>query len=237
MVDQGLADSRARAKALIMAGRVLADGTPVAKAGGLLPAQTVLRVKEGQDFASRGGVKLSGALDDLGLDVRAWKCLDIGASTGGFTDCLLQRGAAGVTAVDVGYGLIHWRLRQDSRVRVLERTNARGLTPEMVDGPYDLAVIDVSFISLALVLPPVIRVLRPEALILALVKPQFEVGREKVGRGGVVRDPELQAEAVARVADKARELDLAVLSSTPARIKGPKGNQEHFLLMRLPGTG
>ena len=140
MVDQGRASTRSHAKALIMAGKVLAGGIPVTKAGALLAPDVTLTLKESSDFASRGGIKLAGALDDLGLDVRGWKCLDIGASTGGFTDCLLQRGAAGVTAVDVGYGLIDWKLRNDPRVTVLERTNARYLEPGRVDGPFDFAV-------------------------------------------------------------------------------------------------
>jgi 23S rRNA (cytidine1920-2'-O)/16S rRNA (cytidine1409-2'-O)-methyltransferase len=161
--------------------------------------------------------------------VEGARALDVGASTGGFTDCLLQHGAAEVTAVDVGYGQLHWRLRQDPRVRVIERTNARLLTPDLVGGPFSLVVIDVSFISLALILPAVLKVLSAGGEVLALVKPQFELGPEKVGRGGVVRDPVLQAEAVERVAGLARSLGLSVLGTAPARLKGPQGNQEYFL--------
>ncbi len=237
LVESGLAESRTRAQAMIMAGVVLAGGDRVEKAGQMLAAGTVLTIKgQGPVFVSRGGEKLSGALADLGVDPAGLRVLDVGASTGGFTDCLLRAGARESVAVDVGYGQLHWSLRQDPRVTVLERTNARYLTPEQVGEPVDLAVIDVSFISIRLILPAVAGVLRPGGLILAMVKPQFEAGPEKVGRGGVVRDPAVQAEAVEAVAAAGRELGLEVRGSSPARIKGPKGNQEHFLLfVRLSG--
>ncbi|MEW6265979.1 MAG: TlyA family RNA methyltransferase [Thermodesulfobacteriota bacterium] len=236
LVDKGLASSRAQARVLIMAGLILADGRLVEKAGQTLDPQADLALKvQASVFVSRGGLKLEGALEDFNLDVSGMKALDIGASTGGFTDCLLKRGAAEVVAVDVGRGLLDWRLRQDSRVKVLERTNARYLTSGQVGKDFDLVVIDVSFISLALILPAVENLVRPESLVLALVKPQFEVGPEKVGRGGVVRDPRLQAEAVAAVSVKAGELGFEVLNQAPSRRKGPKGNQEHFLLLRKTG--
>ncbi len=232
LVEKGLAKTRSHARALIMAGRVLADNQRVDKAGQKLRPDVSLTLKDrGMDYVSRGGFKLAGALDDFDIQVAGLQVLDVGASTGGFTDCLLQRGAVEITAVDVGYGILDWRLRQDSRVKVLERVNARRLTPEQAGGPFDMVVIDVSFISLNLILPPVKNLVKPGGLILALVKPQFEVGREMVGRGGVVRDPELQTEAVNRISDAARTLDLKEVGRAPAHIKGPKGNQEHFLLL------
>jgi len=235
LVKAGLAETRSQARALIMAGLVLADGARVEKAGQLLSPESRLNLKEqAVGYVSRGGLKLEGALKDFNLAVTGLRVLDVGASTGGFTDCLLGHGAGQVVAVDVGYGLLHWRLRQDPRVVVIERTNARYLTRDQVGEPFDLAVIDVSFISLALILPPVRELVRPGGKILALVKPQFEVGPEKVGRGGVVRDPALQAEAVGRAAELAAGLNLTVLSSKPAKIKGPKGNQEYFLLLERP---
>lgn len=235
LVDLGLAETRAQARALIMAGVVLADGRRVEKAGQILRPETTLTLKGLRTgYASRGGLKLEGALTDLGLEVEGLRILDVGASTGGFTDCLLKKGAAEVVAVDVGYGQIHWRLRKDPRVKILERTNARYLTLEQVGRPVDLAVIDVSFISLTLILPPVKDLVKPGGSILALVKPQFEAEREKVGRGGVVRDPGVQAQAVEKIAAAAGELGLDVSGQARSRLKGPKGNQEFFLLMLAP---
>lgn len=219
-----------------MAGLVLADGERVDKAGQMLSPGISLTLKSrGDKYVSRGGSKLEGALDDLAVRAKGFRVLDVGASTGGFTDCLLQRGAREIVTVDVGYGQLHWRLRQDPKVKVLERTNARYLTPDQAGDPFDLAVIDVSFISLTLILPAVRDLVKAGGKILALVKPQFEVGREKVGRGGVVRDPALQAEAVADVAAASLKLGLEVLGSAPSRLKGPKGNQEHFILLRRLG--
>jgi 23S rRNA (cytidine1920-2'-O)/16S rRNA (cytidine1409-2'-O)-methyltransferase len=232
LVDRGLVENRTRAKALILAGQVLARGVRIDKAGDLLDPGVELVLKTGEtSYASRGGFKLEGAIEDLNLDVSGLKALDVGASTGGFTDCLLQKGAAAVTAVDVGYGLLDWRLRNDPRVTTVERTNARNLTAEMVGQNFDLAVIDVSFISLTIVLPAVAPLIRPGGRILAMVKPQFEVGREKVGKGGVVRDPDLQAEAVEKVKKAAEDIGLHPAGTAPSRVKGPKGNQEHFLLL------
>lgn len=233
LVEQGLAESRSQARALIMSGVVLADGQRVDKAGQMLNGECVLTLKDDDGgFVSRGGKKLAGALEDLGVRADGLRALDVGASTGGFTDCLLRAGASEVVAVDVGYGQLHWRLRQDPRVTVLERTNARYLTPDQVGDLFDLAVIDVSFISLNLIIPAVRTLMRPHGRILAMVKPQFEVGPEKVGRGGVVRDPAVQAAAVESVASSARNSGLDVLGTAPARIKGPKGNQEYFLLLK-----
>ena len=236
MVEQGLAGTRSQAKALIMAGQTLADGRRLDKAGELLSPEAVLTLKDREEaYVSRGGLKLEGALDDLDISVAGLKVLDIGASTGGFTDCVLKKGASHVTAVDVGYGILDWRLRQDGRVRVLERTNARHLTPEQAGGTFDMVVIDVSFISLDLILPQVAPLMSACGRILAMVKPQFEVGRDKVGKGGVVRDPKLQEEAVEKVAASARRLGLEIAGRAPSRLKGPKGNQEHFLLLEWSG--
>ncbi|MEW5722895.1 MAG: TlyA family RNA methyltransferase [Thermodesulfobacteriota bacterium] len=234
LTDLGLARTRSQARALIMAGRVLADGEPVRKAGDLLEAGAQVRLRDAGGYVSRGGYKLEGALLDLGLDPAGCKVLDVGASTGGFTDCVLQKGARAVTAVDVGYGLLDWRLRQDPRVTVVERTNARNLTPAEAGEGYDLALVDVSFISLTLILPPLKELLRPGGLILALVKPQFEVGKGRVGKGGVVRDPALQQEAVDKIKGTALNLGLEVRGQALSRLKGPKGNQEHFLLLAKP---
>ena len=236
LVDRGLAQTRSQARSWILAGEIWSGGVRVDKAGQMLPADAVIEERRrGGRYVGRGGVKLEGALADFSLNVAGARALDIGASTGGFTDCLLQHGAAEVTAVDVGYGQFDWRLRQDPRVRVIERTNARFLTPDLVGGPFSLVVIDVSFISLALILPAVLKVLSQGGEVLALVKPQFELGPEKVGRGGVVRDPALQTAAVERVAALARSLGLQVRGTAPARIKGPQGNQEHFLYLGLAG--
>ena len=207
---------------------------PVDKPGTRVAAAAALRLRgEERRFASRAGEKLAGALADLGVDPTGRACLDIGASTGGFTDCLLQAGAASVVALDVGYGQLDVRLRDDPRVRVLERTNARHLQPEAIPERIELVTLDVSFISARLVLPAVARV-APEAEVLALVKPQFEVGKDRVGKGGVVRDEALRTEAVGSVAASAEELGYAVIGRADSRLPGPKGNREVFLWLR-PG--
>jgi 23S rRNA (cytidine1920-2'-O)/16S rRNA (cytidine1409-2'-O)-methyltransferase len=214
---------------------VLVDDVPVDKPGTRVAAGAALRLRgEPRRFASRAGEKLAGALADLGVDPSGRACLDVGASTGGFTDCLLQAGAASVVALDVGYGQLDIRLRDDARVRVLERTNARHLQPEAVPERIELVTMDVSFISARLVLPAVARV-APEAEVLVLVKPQFEVGRDKVGKGGVVREEALRAEAVASVAAAARELGYTEVGRAASRLPGPKGNQEVFLWL-CPGS-
>ena len=230
LVERGLAASRERARRLVMAGGVLVGERPVTKPGAEVAADAEVRLRgSGSPYASRGGEKLAGALDAFGLAVRDLVALDVGASTGGFTDCLLERGARRVIALDVGYGQLAWKLRQDSRVVVIERTNARRLTPAMLPEAPELAVVDVSFISLATVLPAIAGVLTPGATIVALVKPQFEVGRGRVGKGGVVRDPALRAEAVASVRAAAARLGLAVKGEAESTLPGPKGNREVFV--------
>lgn len=232
VVERGLTPARERARALILAGQVLVNGAPETKAGALIPAEAVITLRApDQPYVSRGGLKLAAALDHFKLEVSGLVALDVGASTGGFTDCLLQHGAARVYAVDVGYGQLAWRLRQDQRVIVLERTNIRHLPREAIPEEVDLAVVDVSFISLKLVLPRVLLFLRGGGAILALVKPQFEVGRGQVGKGGVVRDPHLQLQALTTIQDFAQSLGLMAVGSLPSPILGPKGNQEYLLYL------
>jgi 23S rRNA (cytidine1920-2'-O)/16S rRNA (cytidine1409-2'-O)-methyltransferase len=233
---RGLAESRERAQRLIMAGLVLVDGERARHAGKRVRADAEI-VVTGADHAyvSRGGVKLAGALDAFGIDPAGLVCVDVGASTGGFTDCLLQRGAALVHAVDVGYGQLAWKIRNDVRVRVHERTNMRTLPPRTLDPAPQLAVVDASFISLRLLLAPTLAQLAPPATIVALVKPQFEVGREAVGKGGVVRDRDAREGAVAAVAAAAAELGLRVAASCASPITGAKkGNVEFFLHLVTP---
>jgi len=232
LVDLGLAPTRGQAEALIRAGRVLVDDVPVEKPGTRVRAGSQLRLRgQTRRFASRGGEKLAGALADLGVDPAGRRCLDLGASTGGFTDCLLQAGASEVVAVDVGYGQLDPRLRRDPRVRVLERTNARTLEASALGGPVDLVTLDLSFISVRLVLPRV-REIAPEAQLLVLVKPQFEFGRERVGKGGVVRDEGLRAEAVRGVRETAEALGYEVVGQAESKLPGPRGNREIFLHLR-----
>jgi len=230
LVSEGLAESRTQAQALVRAGRVLVDDVPHDKPGVRVAEGATLRVRGGRPYVSRGGSKLAGALEDLGVEPSGLRCLDVGASTGGFTDCLLQAGAPSVVAVDVGYGLLDVRLREDARVRVLERCNARYLEAEQVGGEVDLVVMDVSFISARLMLPSLARV-APRARWLLMVKPQFEVGRGRVGKGGVVRDDALRAEAVDSVAEAARALGFEERARADSRLAGPKGNREVFLLL------
>jgi 23S rRNA (cytidine1920-2'-O)/16S rRNA (cytidine1409-2'-O)-methyltransferase len=236
LAEQGLAESREKAKRLIMAGQVylLQGGTkvPVAKPGQQIPRTASLEMKEAERFVSRGGHKLLTALEHFGLDVTGLVALDAGASTGGFTDCLLQFGAAKVYAVDVGHGQLHWKLVQDPRVINLERVNLRHATSDLLPEKVDLVVADCSFISLKLILPPCLQFLRGGGQILALVKPQFELGPEHAVKG-VVRSEELQLRAVAEVQDFARDvLGLTPLGAVAASIKGPKGNQEYLLHLR-----
>jgi len=213
-----------------MAGAVLVGDRPVTKPGATVPDDAPIRLRsQPSPYVSRGGEKLVGALDAFDVDARDVVALDVGASTGGFTDCLLRRGARRVYAVDVGYGQLAWSLRQDARVVVLERTNGRSLGIALIPEVIDFAVIDVSFISLARVLPAVVALVRPGGTILALVKPQFEVGRARVGKGGVVRDPAARADAVAGVRRAAATLGLAVRGEAESVLPGPKGNREVFL--------
>jgi len=230
LVDRGLVPNRERAQRLILAGAVLVCDRPATKPGVLVPADASLRLRAPvSDYVSRGGEKLAGALDAFGLDVAGTVALDVGASTGGFTDCLLRRGARRVIALDVGYGQLAWSLRQDPRVVVLERTNARGLVASMLPETLDLATVDVSFISLALVLPPVAAVLRVGGTAVALVKPQFEAGRSQVGKGGVVRDPAVRAAAVTAVRQAAEAIGFRMRGEAASVLHGPKGNREVFL--------
>ncbi|HET8761144.1 MAG TPA: TlyA family RNA methyltransferase [Nitrospiria bacterium] len=232
LVERGLAPSRARAQAMILEGLVRSGDRPVAKAGDLIAEDAPLSVT-GADhpYVSRGGVKLAAALDAFAVDPRGLVCLDVGASTGGFTDCLLQRGAVRVWAVDVGYGQLAWSLRTDPRVRLLERANIRTLAREAITEPIDLAVIDVSFISLRLVLPRVAQLVRPGGGIIALIKPQFEVGREHVGSGGIVRDSAQRARAVQEVRIAAEALGLRCEGTIPSPIEGRDGNQEYLIAL------
>ncbi|HHL40664.1 MAG TPA: TlyA family RNA methyltransferase [Deltaproteobacteria bacterium] len=230
LVERGLVESRQKARALIMAGRVVVDGAVADKPGREYRADCRIEIKEGPRYASRGGLKLEGALDRFGLDVRGLRAMDVGSSTGGFTDCLLQRGAAAVWAVDVGRGLLDWRLRRDGRVRLLEGVNVRNLARDAVTDPIDLAVIDVSFISLEKVLPKVREFLAPGARVLALVKPQFEVGRGQVEKGGVVRDPAKHRAVVEKIKGCGLALGFRCLGTTPSPIRGAKGNVEFWVL-------
>jgi len=230
LVERGLFASRSRAAAAVIAGevRVEPDRGGAPKPGQLVRDDVRVHLDERPRFVSRGGLKLANALDALALDPAGRLCLDVGASTGGFTDCLLQRGAEAVVAVDVGYGELDGRLREDPRVTVLERTNARSLTPDLLPYRPHLATVDVSFISLTKVLGPVLACLWPRFDVLALVKPQFELGRERVGRG-VVRDAGDRREAILAVAEAAREMSLPVRGFASSGLPGPKGNRETFV--------
>ncbi len=229
LVERGLAPSREQARRLIMAGEVQVNEQVVDKPGRLVPEDAPVQVRRQPRYVSRGGLKLEAALDRFGLDVSGKVAVDVGASTGGFTDCLLQRGAAKVYAVDVGYGQLAWKLRQDPRVIPLERTNIRYLEA-LPDGELaDLAVIDASFIGLRLVLPATLRLLKPDGQIIALVKPQFEAGRQDVGKGGVVRDPQVHRRVLEEVATLAQELGLTVAGLTVSPAPGPAGNVEFLI--------
>ena len=235
LVDRGLAASRERARALIMSGAVLVGGHPETKPGTLIDAAAAIALREADHpYVSRGALKLVKGLDTFAIDPTGKVALDIGASTGGFTDVLLRRGATRVYAIDVGYGQLAWSLRQDPRVVVLERQNARSMDLSLVPEPCDLAVIDVSFISLTLVLPRVAELLQPAPgkPIIALVKPQFEVGREQVGKGGVVRDEATRLGAVTKVRDWANAHGFVAGDHVESPITGPAGNVEYLLLLR-----
>jgi 23S rRNA (cytidine1920-2'-O)/16S rRNA (cytidine1409-2'-O)-methyltransferase len=232
LVERGLCVSREKARAAVMAGDVLVDGQPLLRAAALLPEDARIEVAQPPRFVSRGGDKLEHALAVFDLDVRALVALDVGASTGGFTDCLLQHGAAKVYAVDVGYGQLDYRLRQDKRVVVLERTNVREL--ESLPEAPDLATIDASFIGLEKVLPAVVRLLKPGGRIVALVKPQFQARRNEVKKGGVVRDPLVHAKVLGRVVAWAASEGLRFGGLTTSPLRGPAGNKEFFVLWTTP---
>ncbi|MFB5268360.1 TlyA family RNA methyltransferase [Paenibacillus enshidis] len=235
LVEQGFYESREKAKAAIMAGLVLADSERIEKAGMKVPRSSQLKVKGAvHPYVSRGGLKLEKAIREFGLNMRDRTMLDIGSSTGGFTDCALQHGAAYVYAIDVGYNQLDWSLRNDERVCVMERTNFRYMTPEDLKGPApDFASIDVSFISLRIILPPLIALLQRPADIAALIKPQFEAGREKVGKSGVVRESATHKEVLHTVLSFARELGLSLKGLTFSPITGGEGNIEFLAYFRL----
>lgn len=222
-----------------MAGQVLVDDRVVDKAGTKVSTEAIIRLRTSDHpYASRGGLKLQGALEDFELDVTGLRCLDLGASTGGFTDCLLQRGATHVVAVDVGTNQLAWKLRSDERVTSIEQTDARALTREQLGGMIDLVVIDASFISLRLILPAVIPLIDPGARLVALVKPQFEVGRKHLGKGGLVRDEEQRLAAVAGIVDEARSVGFEVLQESDSKVVGARsGNREVFVLARFLPEG
>jgi 23S rRNA (cytidine1920-2'-O)/16S rRNA (cytidine1409-2'-O)-methyltransferase len=226
LVIRGLAESRAKAQSLILAGQVFSREQRIDKAGKLVPPDIELTIKEPLPYVGRGGLKLAAALDHFKLDVSGSICLDIGASTGGFTDCLLQRGAARVLALDVGYGQLAWKLREDPRVEVRENVNARYLSPDEFDLRFDLVVVDVSFISLTKILPVIPPLVRPEATIITLIKPQFEVGRNEVGKGGIVREEAHQKRVVLEIANFAQGLGLGLMGIIESPILGAEGNHE-----------
>jgi 23S rRNA (cytidine1920-2'-O)/16S rRNA (cytidine1409-2'-O)-methyltransferase len=231
LAERGLAPSRTAAAATVRAGRVRLgkDGSTVEKPSELVDEKAELLVEEGDEFVSRGGIKLKNALAELPVEVEGKRCLDVGASTGGFTDCLLQGGAAMVLAVDVGYGQLDYRLRQDSRVLVMERLNARALGDSYLPFRPDLITVDVSFISLAMLIAPIVATAADDFDLLGLVKPQFELGKEKVGKGGVVRDAGDRREAIRKVAEAVRKQGLVVRGLASSGLPGPKGNRETFV--------
>ena len=236
LAERGLFESRNRAAAAVMAGDVRVEDRPARKPGELVADDARVEVAERPEFVSRGGVKLANALDEFGLAVEGRRALDVGASTGGFTDCLLQRGAEAVVALDVAYGELHWSLRNDARVTVIERSNARSLSARELPWRPDLIVADVSFISLSKVLPAVLDAAAQQFDCLALVKPQFEVGRERVGRGGVVRAADDRRAALIGVASFARaELGVAVMGFASSGLPGPAGNRESFVWLAEAG--
>ena len=230
LVEKGLAGSRERAKRMIMAGEVLVDGQKVDKAGTTVKREAEIRLL-GNDipYVSRGGLKLAKAMETFGISMSGKVAADIGASTGGFTDCMLQNGAVKVYAIDVGYGQLAWKLRTDERVVNMERTNIRNVTVDMFESPLDFASIDVAFISLTKVLPVAYELLKDEGEIAALIKPQFEAGKDKVGKKGVVRDPAIHLEVIQRIVEFSQELGFAVRGLTFSPVKGPEGNIEYLV--------
>ena len=227
LTTKALAPTRAKAQAMIMAGSVFVNGQRADKAGMQIPLDAKIELQANAcPYVSRGGLKLEKALREFGIDPTGYVCSDSGASTGGFTDCLLQNGASEVYAIDVGYGQLAWKLREDPRVHCMERTNIRYVTPDMIGQPLDLSVIDVSFISLSIVLPAVKALLKPDGQVICLIKPQFEAGREKVGKKGVVRDAGVHEEVLRSFVDLAKQLEFSILNLTYSPVKGPEGNIE-----------
>ncbi len=238
LVEQGYADSRSKAQAIIMSGLVYVDGQKADKPGMSFAESLPLEVRGAAcPYVSRGGLKLEKALRDFGVDPTGYVCSDSGASTGGFTDCLLQQGASKVFAIDVGYGQLDWKIRSDPRVVVMERTNVRYVTPEQLGEPLDLSVIDVSFISLKIVLPVIKTFLKPTGQVLCLIKPQFEAGKDKVGKKGVVREPAVHKEVLDMFVALAQELEFNILGLTFSPVKGPEGNIEFLAHLSLDKPG
>ena len=239
LVEQGYADTRTKAQAIIMSGLVYVDGQKADKPGTAFEETVAIEVRSGGcPYVSRGGLKLEKALRDFGVDPTGFVCSDSGASTGGFTDCLLQQGASKVFAIDVGYGQLDWKIRSDPRVVVMERTNVRYVTPEDLGEPLDLSVIDVSFISLRIVLPVIKTFLKSTGQVLCLIKPQFEAGKEKVGKKGVVRDPAIHKEVLDDFLALTEQIGFTILGMTFSPVKGPEGNIEflaHLTLDDKPG--
>ncbi|MBV8245173.1 MAG: TlyA family RNA methyltransferase [Candidatus Eremiobacteraeota bacterium] len=228
--------TRSQARGLILAGRVRIGGAPATKPGTAVRDAGAVEIVQSQRFVSRGGEKLEAALEAFEIDVSGAHVLDVGASTGGFTDCLLQRGAAAVTAVDVGYGQLAWSLRNDPRVTVMERTNFRHLTDDAFEKPFDFVTIDTSFISLRTIVRRAVAFVAPEGAIVALVKPQFEAGRERVGGGGVVRDPEVHRAVLREVRNAMEPLGMPMVALMASPLLGPAGNREFLALLRRAGT-
>ena len=238
LVERGLCDSRSKAQALIMSGEVYVNGQKSDKAGTPVEDEAVVELRGNPcPYVSRGGLKLEKALRDFGVDPTGFVCSDSGASTGGFTDCLLQKGAKKVFAIDVGYGQLAWSIRQDPRVVCMERTNIRYVTPEQLGEPLDLSVVDVSFISLRIVLPAIRALLKPTGQILCLIKPQFEAGREKVGKKGVVRDSSVHREVIEMIVEYVRTQSLGILGLDFSPIKGPEGNIEYLIYLDKSRSG
>lgn len=236
LTEHGFAQSRERAKSIIMSGHVFVNNQRSDKAGDIVPEGALVEVRGGElKYVSRGGLKLEKAVSEFSLDLKDKICMDVGASTGGFTDCMLQNGASKVYSVDVGYGQLAWKLRSDKRVINMERTNIRYVTDEQVPDKLDFASIDVAFISLKLVLPVVKSLLSDSGTGVALIKPQFEAGREKVGKKGVVRDPAVHAEVIQNVLDFTRELGLKISAVTFSPIRGPEGNIEYLMYFSKNG--
>jgi 23S rRNA (cytidine1920-2'-O)/16S rRNA (cytidine1409-2'-O)-methyltransferase len=232
LLAQGLAPTLLKAQALIATGQVLVNDQPADKIGSLFPKNSLIRLRgKSCPFVSRGGIKLAAGLEHFHLDPTGFICADIGASTGGFTDCLLQRGAAKVYAIDVGYGQLAWKLRQDARVVVRERTNARKLKLGDLEDSLDLAVIDASFISLKTLLPPLLVFFPKTIRVLALIKPQFEVSKGQIGTGGVIRDHDLHEQVIAKIREFTDGLGLSTVGVCPSPIRGPKGNQEFLIYL------